>query len=83
MKSYADKGFLAESAQPFFHNLRMVLPGIPAGANLFLGELEFRKKCCAKPIENPRNAQHFTPTSQTQLHYKNPRVSMFETRGFS
>ena len=83
MKSYADEGFLAESAQPFFHNLRMVLPEIPAGANLFLGELEFRKECCAKPIENPRNAQHFTPTSQTQLHYKNPRVSMFEPRGFS
>ena len=65
MKSYADEGVLAESAQQFFPNLRMVLPEIPAGANLFLGELEIRKKCCAKPIENPRNAQHFTPTTHT------------------
>lgn len=53
MKSYADEGFLAESAQPFFSNLRMTPPEIPAGANLFLGELEFRKKCCAKPIDSP------------------------------
>ena len=56
---------MAESAQPFFSNLRMAPPETPAGANLFLGELEFRKKCCAKPIDSPRNAQHFTSTSHT------------------
>lgn len=53
MKSYADEGFLAESAQPFFSNLRMVPPETPAGANLFLGELEFERNVVQKPSIAP------------------------------
>lgn len=70
MKSYADEGFLAESAQPFFSNLRMVPPETPAGANLFLGELEFERNVVQKPSIAPE--MHNT---SRQLHKRRESVN--------
>lgn len=70
MKSYADEGFLAESAQPFFSNLRMVPPETPAGANLFLGELEFERNVVQKPSIAPE--MHNT---SRQLHERRESVN--------